>query len=30
LEDETIEELHELINFVIENKVTLEQESIII
>jgi hypothetical protein len=30
LEDETIKELHDLINFVIENKITLEQESMII
>ncbi|MBZ9685766.1 DUF2220 domain-containing protein [Clostridium estertheticum] len=30
LEDETIKELHDLISFVIENKVTLEQESMII
>ena len=30
LEDDTIKELHDLIGFVIENKVTLEQESVII
>lgn len=30
LEDDIIKELHDLINFVIENKVTLEQESMII